>query len=182
MPRTNDIPVGTADVASRTDLPRRPERRATERRSGPLDTRQALQDRRLTIDPATLGRRHEATTEPQRRTSGREPSSFRPQSQEGFERVSRSHTNAYCIHLSYNACMTTLSVRDVPEETLALLRVRAAANRQSLQAYIREMLDREAYALSIEQAAREADRLAGSVDITTDDVLTAIEEMRQARQ
>jgi plasmid stability protein len=78
--------------------------------------------------------------------------------------------------------MTTLSVRDVPEETLAILRVRAAANRQSLQAYIREMLDREAYALSIEQAAREADRLAGSVDITTDDVLTAIEEMRQARQ
>lgn len=78
--------------------------------------------------------------------------------------------------------MTTLSVRDVPEETLALLRARAAANRQSLQAYIREMLDREAYALSIEQAAREADRLAGSVDITTDDVLTAIEEMRQARQ
>jgi plasmid stability protein len=90
--------------------------------------------------------------------------------------------NAYCIHFGYNACMTTLSVRDVPEETLALLRARAAANRQSLQAYIREMLDREAYALSIEQAAREADRLAGSVDITTDDVLTAIEEMRQARQ
>jgi plasmid stability protein len=90
--------------------------------------------------------------------------------------------NAYCIHFVYNACMTTLSVRDVPEETLAILRVRAAANRQSLQAYIREMLDREAYALSIEQAAREADRLAGSVDITTDDVLTAIEEMRQARQ
>ncbi|SDD49095.1 FitA-like ribbon-helix-helix domain-containing protein [Glycomyces harbinensis] len=78
--------------------------------------------------------------------------------------------------------MTDLSVREVSEETLSALKVRAAAKRQSLQAYIRDLLDREAYALSIEQAAREADRLASRANVTTDDVLTAIEDMRQARQ
>ncbi|WP_112134567.1 FitA-like ribbon-helix-helix domain-containing protein [Glycomyces dulcitolivorans] len=78
--------------------------------------------------------------------------------------------------------MTTLSVRDMSEDALAILRVSAAAKRQSLQAYVRDVLEREAYALSIEQAAREADRLAARANVTTDDVLNAIEEMRQARQ
>lgn len=77
--------------------------------------------------------------------------------------------------------MTDLSVRDVSDGTLSALRERAAAKRQSLQAYIRDVLDREAYALSIEQAAREADRLASRANVTTDDVLAAIEDMRQAR-
>jgi plasmid stability protein len=77
--------------------------------------------------------------------------------------------------------MTDVSVREVSEETLSALRVRAAAKRQSLQAYIRDVLDREAFALSIEQAAREADRLASRANVTTDDVLAAIEDMRQAR-
>ncbi|MFB9658395.1 hypothetical protein ACFQS3_19345 [Glycomyces mayteni] len=78
--------------------------------------------------------------------------------------------------------MTTLSVRDVSEDALSILRVRAAAKRQSLQAYVRDLLEREANALSIEQAAREADRLAARANVTTDDVLDAIEEMRQARR
>lgn len=78
--------------------------------------------------------------------------------------------------------MTDLSVREVSEKTLSTLRVRAAAKRQSLQAYIRDVLDREADALSIEQAAQEADRLASRANVTTEDVLAAIEDMRQARQ
>jgi plasmid stability protein len=88
---------------------------------------------------------------------------------------------AFRFHESYDALMTDVSVREVSEETLSALRVRAAAKRQSLQAYIRDVLDREAYALSIEQAAREADRLASRANVTTDDVLAAIEDMRQAR-
>jgi len=89
---------------------------------------------------------------------------------------------AFRFHGGYNALMTDLSVRDVSEDTVSALRVRAAANRQSLQAYIRDVLDREAYAVSIEQAAHEADRLASRANVTTDDVLAAIEDMRQARQ
>ncbi|MEU5871689.1 hypothetical protein AB0A73_09035 [Glycomyces sp. NPDC047369] len=78
--------------------------------------------------------------------------------------------------------MTTLSVRDVSEDALSVLRVRAAAKRQSLQAFVRDLLEREAEVLSIEQAAQKADRLAARANVTTDDVLEAIEEMRRGRQ
>ncbi len=78
--------------------------------------------------------------------------------------------------------MTALTVRDVSEDALSILRVRAAAKRQSLQAYIRDVIEREAYVLSIEEAARKAERVAMRNNVTTDDVLEAIEAARQARQ
>lgn len=78
--------------------------------------------------------------------------------------------------------MTTLSVREVSEDALSILRVRAAAKHQSLQAYVRDLIEREAFALSLEEAARKAERLAMRNNVTTDDVLDAIEASRQHRQ
>lgn len=77
--------------------------------------------------------------------------------------------------------MTDLSVRNVSEDALARLRVRAASKRQSLQAYVRDLIERDAYTLTIEEAARKAERVALRNNVTTDDILEAIETARQAR-
>jgi|HubBroStandDraft_3_1064219.scaffolds.fasta_scaffold42613_3 plasmid stability protein len=45
---------------------------------------------------------------------------------------------------------TAVQVRDVPVEVVATLKVRAEARGQSLAAYLRELLTREAEALTIE--------------------------------
>jgi plasmid stability protein len=75
--------------------------------------------------------------------------------------------------------MTDLSVRDVSEDALSVLRIRAAAKRQSLQAFVRDLIEREAHALSIEEAARKSERIAMRNNVTADDVLEAIEAARQ---
>lgn len=77
--------------------------------------------------------------------------------------------------------MATIHVREVPEETLTTLKVRAARAGQSLQAYIRQLLIGEADTLTPEEFAKEARSIASRGTVTEDDILTAINETRQAR-
>ncbi|MBA2945662.1 FitA-like ribbon-helix-helix domain-containing protein [Streptomyces himalayensis] len=77
--------------------------------------------------------------------------------------------------------MATIHVREVSEDTLTTLRVRAARAGQSLQAYVRQLLDSEAAALTAEEAAQEARSIASRGTVTADDVADAIAEMREAR-
>lgn len=77
--------------------------------------------------------------------------------------------------------MTTIYVRDVPESTLTTLKVRAAKAGQSLQAYLRQLLDSEAETLTPEEAAEQARIISARSSVTADDVTNAISEIRQAR-
>ncbi|MET2714433.1 hypothetical protein ABXV03_01670 [Streptomyces harbinensis] len=78
--------------------------------------------------------------------------------------------------------MASIHVREVSDDTLTTLKVRAARAGQSLQAYIRQLLDGEAATLTPEEAAAEARAIAARSSVTTDDILKVIAENREARQ
>ncbi|TDC26985.1 hypothetical protein E1265_03090 [Streptomyces sp. 8K308] len=77
--------------------------------------------------------------------------------------------------------MATIHVRDVSEDTLTTLKVRAARAGQSLQAYVRRLLDEEAGTLTPDEAAAQAREIASRGTVTADDVLAVIAEMREDR-
>jgi plasmid stability protein len=77
--------------------------------------------------------------------------------------------------------MATIHVRDVPESTATTLKVRAARAGQSLQAYVRQLLDDEAALLTPEEAAGEARGIAARSSVTSGDVLEVISAMRETR-
>ncbi|MFI2733175.1 FitA-like ribbon-helix-helix domain-containing protein [Streptomyces sp. NPDC018711] len=74
--------------------------------------------------------------------------------------------------------MATLYVRDLSEEALTELKIRAARNRQSLQAYARTLLEQEAATPSLEDVL---DRIQGRVTarLVTEDVLDEIDRGRR---
>ena len=78
-------------------------------------------------------------------------------------------------------CMAIIHVRDVSEGTLTTLKVRAARSGQSLQGYVRQLLEREAAVLTPEEAAERARTIAARSSVTADDVTEAIAAMREAR-
>jgi hypothetical protein len=64
--------------------------------------------------------------------------------------------------------MPSVQVKDVPEETHAVLRRRAAESRQSLQEYLRAKLIEEASRPTIDEVlARAGGRAGGSVSFKT---------------
>jgi len=77
--------------------------------------------------------------------------------------------------------MATIHVRDVPEGTLTTLKVRAAQAGQSLQAYVRQLLESEASVLTPEEAAERARTIAARSAVTADDVVNAITAVRELR-
>lgn len=77
--------------------------------------------------------------------------------------------------------MATIHVRDVSERAVTTLKVRAAQAGQSLQAYIRQLLESEAAVLTPEEAAEQARTIAARSDVTADDVVDAIAAMRESR-
>jgi enterochelin esterase-like enzyme/plasmid stability protein len=88
-----------------------------------------------------------------------------------------------CIMLSMLVigCVAIIHVRDVSEGTLTTLKVRAARSGQSLQGYVRQLLEREAAVLTPEEAAERARTIAARSAVTADDVTEAIAAMREAR-
>jgi plasmid stability protein len=70
--------------------------------------------------------------------------------------------------------MATIHVRDVSESAVTTLKVRAARADQSLQAYVRQLLESE--------AADRARDIAARSEVTADDVIDAITAMREARE
>jgi antitoxin FitA len=77
--------------------------------------------------------------------------------------------------------MATIHVRDVSDSTVTTLKVRAARAGQSLQAYVRQLLESEATALTPEEAAERARDIAARSEVTADDVVDVITAMREAR-
>jgi plasmid stability protein len=78
--------------------------------------------------------------------------------------------------------MATIHVRDVPESAVTTLKVRAARAGQSLQAYVRQLLESEANAVTPEEAAERARDIAARSAVTADDVTDVITAMREARE
>jgi plasmid stability protein len=74
-----------------------------------------------------------------------------------------------------------IHVRDIPDKTLTILKVRAARSGQSLQAYVRSLLEREAALLAPDEAAEQARAIAARSKVSADDITEAIAEMREAR-
>jgi antitoxin FitA len=73
----------------------------------------------------------------------------------------------------------SLTIRDLPEATRDMLRQRAEANRQSLNSYIVDLLEREAGLPTMSEWADMVEsraRLAGSSDAAVD----AVRELRDA--
>jgi antitoxin FitA len=77
--------------------------------------------------------------------------------------------------------VATIHVRDVPESTVTTLKVRAARAGQSLQAYVRQLLDSEAESLTPEEAADQARTIAARSKVTVADVTEAVGAVRRAR-
>lgn len=76
--------------------------------------------------------------------------------------------------------MTALTIRDVSEDAVRTMKIRAAQAGQSLQAYLRVLIENEAAKPTLAQAVERARREA-SADVSTADILAAIDEGRAGR-
>ncbi|MBO0788797.1 MAG: antitoxin [Actinobacteria bacterium] len=76
--------------------------------------------------------------------------------------------------------MTALTIRDVSDEAVRTMKVRAAQAGQSLQAYLRSLIEKEAAKPTVAEAVERArrDAIAG---ISTADILESIDEGRARR-
>ncbi|MFD9610654.1 antitoxin [Streptomyces sp. NPDC059083] len=74
--------------------------------------------------------------------------------------------------------MATLYVRDLSEEALTELKIRAARNRQSLQAYARTILEQEAASPSLETVIARIEERA-TARLRAEDVVEEIDRGRR---
>ena len=76
--------------------------------------------------------------------------------------------------------MTAITIRDVPEDTVNALKVRAAQASKSLQAYALDLLAREAAKPTLAEMATRLERETRT-ELTTTEILDAIEDGRDRR-
>lgn len=76
--------------------------------------------------------------------------------------------------------MTAITIRDVPDDTVNVLKVRAAQAGKSLQAYALDLLSREAAKPTLAEMATRLERETRT-ELSTTDILDAIEDGRDRR-
>ena len=76
--------------------------------------------------------------------------------------------------------MTDVTIRRVPDSTLATLKARAAQAGKSLQAYLWDLITREAARPTLPEVTSRAEAEASAL-LSADDVLGAIDEARHGR-
>ncbi len=76
--------------------------------------------------------------------------------------------------------MTALTIRDVSDDAVRVMKVRAAQAGQSLQAYLRGLIEKEAARPTVAEAVEQA-RRGATADISSADILAAIDEGRAGR-
>jgi antitoxin FitA len=76
--------------------------------------------------------------------------------------------------------VTALTIRDVSDDAVRTMKIRAAQAGQSLQAYLRGLIEKEAAKPTIAEAVQQA-RSQATADISTGDILAAIDEGRAGR-
>jgi len=77
--------------------------------------------------------------------------------------------------------MATIHVRDLSDDAVTTLKVRAARAGKSLQSYVRHVLESEAATLTPDEAAERARTIATRSAVTANDVVNAIADMRESR-
>jgi antitoxin FitA len=76
--------------------------------------------------------------------------------------------------------MTALTIRDVSDDAVRTMKIRAAQAGQSLQAYLRGLIEKEAAKPTVAEAVEQARREA-TANISTTDILAAIDDGRAGR-
>ncbi len=76
--------------------------------------------------------------------------------------------------------MTALTIRDVSDDAVRTMKIRAARAGQSLQAYLRGLIEKEAAKPTVAEAVEQARREA-TANVSTADILAAIDEGRAGR-
>jgi plasmid stability protein len=76
--------------------------------------------------------------------------------------------------------MTALTIREVPDTTVTRLKVKAAQSGQSLQAYLLELVTRDAATPKLSEMMDRLDRETRT-DVSTSDIVAAVEEGRAHR-
>ncbi|MFE4398495.1 MULTISPECIES: FitA-like ribbon-helix-helix domain-containing protein [Streptomycetaceae] len=76
--------------------------------------------------------------------------------------------------------MTAITIREVPDPVLDALKLKAAQAGKSLQAYLLDLVTREAATPSLAEMMTRLDREART-EISTADILSAIDEGREPR-
>ncbi|MEU0069513.1 antitoxin [Streptomyces sp. NPDC006332] len=76
--------------------------------------------------------------------------------------------------------MTAITIRDVPEDTVNALKVRAAQAGKSLQAYALDLLSRDAAKPTLAEMATRLERETRA-ELSTIDILDAIDDGRNRR-
>ena len=76
--------------------------------------------------------------------------------------------------------MPAITIRDVPDDTVNALKVRAAQAGKSLQAYALDLLSREAAKRTLAEMATRLERETRT-ELSTTDILDAIEDGRNRR-
>ena len=77
---------------------------------------------------------------------------------------------------------TNLTVRALPARVRATLAGRAKARRQSLNAYLLDVLSREASTPTMNEVLADIDNARPSAGLTTDDAVAAVREARDAAE
>lgn len=76
--------------------------------------------------------------------------------------------------------MTAITIRDVPDPTLEALKVKAAQTGRSLQAYLLDLVTRDARTPTLADMMARLDRETRA-EVPTSDILAAIDEGRERR-
>jgi antitoxin FitA len=76
--------------------------------------------------------------------------------------------------------MTALTIRDVSDDAVRTMKIRAAQAGQSLQAYLRGLIEKEAAKPTVAEAVEQTRREA-TANLSTADILSAIDEGRAGR-
>ncbi|CAO5158088.1 HicB family protein [Frankia sp. AiPs1] len=77
---------------------------------------------------------------------------------------------------------SNLTVRALPARVRTTLAARAKARRQSLNAYVLDVLSREATTPTMEEVLADIDGARASVGLTTDDAVAAVRTVRDAEE
>ncbi len=76
--------------------------------------------------------------------------------------------------------MTAITIREVPDATLEALKLKAAKGGKSLQAYLLDLVSREAATPTLAEMMSRLDRETRT-EVSTSDILSAIEDGRERR-
>jgi hypothetical protein len=77
---------------------------------------------------------------------------------------------------------TNLTIRALPAGVRATLAARAKARRQSLNAYVLDVLSREATTPTMDEVLSDIDNARAFAGLTTDDAVAAVRAVRDAEE